>query len=72
MHLSDERRFDGPVTLICPEVSVAQAREWVEGGEVPELSTARHVDYVDIVSRHWPMFSRPTELATLMAEVANA
>jgi pimeloyl-ACP methyl ester carboxylesterase len=72
VHLSDVRRFDVPVTLICPEFSVAQAREWVEGGEVPELSTARHVDYVDIESGHWPMFSRPTELATLLAEVANA
>jgi hypothetical protein len=72
VHLSDVRRFDVPVTLICPEFSVAQAREWVEGGEVPELSTARHFDYVDIESRHWPMFSRPTELATLLAEVANA
>ena len=72
VHLSDERRFDVPVTLICPEFYVAQAREWVEGGEVPERATARHVDYVDIESGHWPMFSRPTELATLVAEVANA
>ena len=72
VHLSDERRFDVPVTLICPEFSVAQAREWVAGGEVPELSTARHVDYLDIDSGHWPMFSRPAELATLLAEVANA
>jgi pimeloyl-ACP methyl ester carboxylesterase len=72
VHLSDERRFDVPVTLICPEFSVAQAREWVEGGKVPELAKSRHVAYVDIDSGHWPMFSRPTELATLLAEVANA
>ena len=58
--------------LICPEFSVAQARQWVEGGEVPELSQARHLDYVNIDSGHWPMFSRPTELATLLAQVANA
>jgi len=72
VHHSDERRFNVPVTLICPEFSVAQAREWVQGGEVPELSLARHVDFVDIDSGHWPMFSRPTELAHLLAEVANA
>jgi pimeloyl-ACP methyl ester carboxylesterase len=72
VHLSDERRFEVPVTLICPEFSVAQARQWVEGGEVPELSQARYLDYVDIDSGHWPMFSRPTELATLLAQVANA
>ncbi len=72
VHLSDDRRFEVPVTLICPEFSVAQAREWVEGGEIPELTTARHVDYRDIESGHWPMFSRPGELATLLAEVASA
>ena len=72
VRLSDERRFDVPVTLICPEYSPAQAREWVDGGQVPELSLARHVDYVDIDSGHWPMFSRPAELARVLAAVADA
>jgi pimeloyl-ACP methyl ester carboxylesterase len=72
VHLRDERRFDVPVTLICPEFSPAQAKEWVDGGEVPELSRARHVDYVDIDSGHWPMFSRPAELAGLLSEAAHA
>lgn len=72
VHLSDERRFGIPVTLICPEFSPAQAREWIDGGEVPELSRARHIDYVDISSGHWPMFSEPAKLAGLLAEVAHA
>lgn len=72
VHLSDERRFDIPVTLICPEFSPAQAREWVEGGEVPELSKARHIDYADIGSGHWPMFTQPAELAGLLARIADA
>ncbi len=72
VHLSDQRRFEIPVTLICPEFSPAQAREWIDGGEVPELSRARHVDYVDIASGHWPMFSQPATLADLLAEVASA
>ncbi|HLX51989.1 MAG TPA: alpha/beta hydrolase [Streptosporangiaceae bacterium] len=72
VHLSDERRFDIPVTLICPEFSPAQAREWVEGGEVPELSKARHIGYADIESGHWPMFTQPAKLASLLAEAANA
>ncbi len=71
VHLSDERRFDVPVVVICPEFSPAQAREWVEGGEVPELARARHVEYVDIDSGHWPMFSRPGELANLLARLAD-
>jgi pimeloyl-ACP methyl ester carboxylesterase len=68
----DERRADVPVTLICPEFSPDEARQWVEGGQVPELSTVRHVDYVDIDSGHWPMFSRPGELAELLADIASS
>jgi pimeloyl-ACP methyl ester carboxylesterase len=72
VHLRDERRFGVPVTLICPEFSPAEAREWIDGGKVPELSKARHIDYVDIDSGHWPMFTRPAELAGLLAETAAA
>lgn len=72
VHLRDERRWDVPVTLICPEFSPAQAKQWIDGGEVPELSKARHIDYVDIDSGHWPMFTRPAELAGLLAEAAHA
>ena len=58
--------------LICPEFSPARAREWIDGGEVPELSSARHVDYADIDSGHWPMFTRPAELAGLLAGAVHA
>jgi pimeloyl-ACP methyl ester carboxylesterase len=71
VRLRDERRFDIPVTLICPEYSPAQAREWIYGGELPETAKARHIDYVDIESGHWPMFTRPAELADLLAKAAD-
>ena len=69
VHLADERRHDVPVTLVCPEFSVEQAKEWVAGDDVPELSRARHLDYVDIDSGHWPMFTRPVELAQVLADL---
>lgn len=72
VQLRDERRFEVPVTLICPEFSPAQAREWIDGGEVPELARAQQVEYADISSGHWPMFTRPAELARLLAEAAHA
>jgi pimeloyl-ACP methyl ester carboxylesterase len=71
VQLRNERRFEVPVTLICPEFSPAQGREWIDGGQVPELSKAQHVDYVDIESGHWPMFTRPVELADMLAGVAR-
>ena len=59
--------LDVPVVLVCPEFSPDQAREWIDGGDVPELATAKHVDLVDIDSGHWPMLTQPKELARLLA-----
>ena len=72
VHLSDERRFDVPVVLVCPEFDPAQARAWIDEGELPELARARHLDLVDIDSGHWPMLTRPKELAELLAAAATA
>jgi pimeloyl-ACP methyl ester carboxylesterase len=70
VRLSDERRFEVPVVLVCPEYTPAQAQEWISAGGVPELAKARHVDFVDIDSGHWPMFTQPAELARLLAAAA--
>ncbi|MFR9672937.1 alpha/beta fold hydrolase [Streptomyces sp. TR02-1] len=71
VRLTDERRFRVPAVVVCPEFTPAQAREAVEGGDVPELARAERVDYVDLDSGHWPMVSRPEELARLLAGVAD-
>ena len=42
----------------------------IGAGDVPGLARAKHVEYVDIDSGHWPMFSQPAELARLIASVA--
>lgn len=70
VRLTDERRFEVPVVLVCPEFTPAQAREWIDAGDVPELARAAHLDLVDIDSGHWPMFSRPGELAHVLATAA--
>lgn len=66
VRLSDERRFDVPVLLVCPEYSPDQAKAWIDAGDVPELSQAKKVAFVDIDSGHWPMVSRPAELARIL------
>ncbi|MFY1633981.1 alpha/beta fold hydrolase [Solwaraspora sp. WMMB335] len=71
VRLTDERRFDVPVLLVCPEFTPAEARQWIDAGDVPELARAKHLEYVDIDSGHWPMFTRPAELARLLAEAAT-
>ncbi len=71
VRLTDERRYDIPVLLICPEFSPAEAKEWVAAGDLPELAKIKHLDYADIDSGHWPMFTRPSELAAILAEAGR-
>lgn len=71
VHLVDERRYAVPVVMVCPEFSPSQAQSWVQAGDVPELSRTKSVEYIDIDSGHWPMFSRPHELAVLLSEIAD-
>jgi pimeloyl-ACP methyl ester carboxylesterase len=71
VRLEDARRFDVPVVLVCPEFTAENAQEWIDAGEVPELAKAKHLELVDIDSGHWPMFTRPVELAKLLAAAAT-
>lgn len=66
VRLSDDRRYNVPVLMVCPEYSPDQAKAWIDAGDVPELSRARQVAFVDIDSGHWPMVSRPAELARVL------
>ncbi|MFG3014111.1 alpha/beta fold hydrolase [Streptomyces cinerochromogenes] len=72
VQLTDERRYDVPVVLVCPEFTPAQAQEWIAAGESPELARAAHLDYVDLDTGHWPMTSRPRDLARVLAEAAGS
>jgi pimeloyl-ACP methyl ester carboxylesterase len=62
--LSDDRRYEVPITVIACEFPSSMIREWVEGGHpyVQELAKIRDVDYVDLPTGHWPQFTRPQEL----------
>jgi pimeloyl-ACP methyl ester carboxylesterase len=71
VRLTDERRYDVPVLLVCPEFTPAQARDWIAAGDLPELAKAKHLDVVDLDAGHWPMFTRPAELARLLAAAST-
>ncbi|MFJ4199550.1 alpha/beta fold hydrolase [Streptomyces sviceus] len=72
VRLADERRFDVPVVVVCPEFTPAQAKELIAAGDSPELARAAQLQYVDIDSGHWPMATRPRELARVLAEAAGS
>jgi pimeloyl-ACP methyl ester carboxylesterase len=62
--LSDDRRYDVPITVIACEFPSAMLREWIAEGHpyVQELAKVRDVGYVDLPTGHWPQFTRPQEL----------
>ena len=47
--------------------AVTQGYEWLSG-----LTELRDVTYVDVPTSHWPMWSRPHELAEIIGNVADA
>ena len=71
VRLVDERRYDVPVVVVCPEFTPVQARAWIDAGDVPELARVKHLSFVDIDSGHWPMITAPVALAHLLAEAAD-
>jgi len=71
VRLSDERRYNVPVVLVCPEFTPVQAKEWIGQGGVPELAKSKIVSFADIDSGHWPMISAPADLACLLSHAAE-
>jgi hypothetical protein len=49
------------------KAAVEAGYPWVAG-----LAELRNVTYVDLPTGHWPMWSRPKNLAALLADVAQS
>jgi pimeloyl-ACP methyl ester carboxylesterase len=72
--LTNDARLDVPSTVICTgytseqyKDAVKQGQEWLGG-----LADLRNVTWVDLPTSHWPMWSRPRELAAIIGDVAKA
>lgn len=67
--LSDPRRYDVPVTVITCEMTEATLRELVGKAHpyVAELAAVKNFEIVELPTGHWPMLSKPAELAALIA-----
>ncbi|MCI2956271.1 alpha/beta hydrolase [Agromyces atrinae] len=71
--LSDERRFDVPVTVIACEFPSSLLTEWMAGGHpyVAELARISDVELLDLPTGHWPQFTRPAELGDLILSIVS-
>lgn len=74
--LTNDARRDIPSTLICTGFTAEQYQtyakehpDWAFLAGIPELDNAT---WVDLPTSHWPMWSRPQELAGIIGDVARA
>jgi pimeloyl-ACP methyl ester carboxylesterase len=72
--LTNDARLDVPSTVVCTGYTSEQYKDAAKEGQewLGGLADLRHVTYVDLPTSHWPMWSRPRELAGIIGEVANA
>lgn len=70
VQLTDDRRHSVPTLVVCPEFFPADVRAWLQAGDLPELSRIRDLSLVDLDSGHWPMVTRPAQLAEAITEWA--
>jgi pimeloyl-ACP methyl ester carboxylesterase len=71
--LKNDARLDVPTTMICTAASSADVQEWAKEGYdfIAGLTDLRDVTYVDLPTSHWPMWSRPADLAALLGDLAS-
>lgn len=72
--LSDERRYEVPVTVIACEFPADALRQWMAAGEpyTAELARISEVEIIDLPTGHWPQFTRPGDLAASILRALRA
>lgn len=72
VHLSNDARFDVATTFVCCSMPSAQVIELAKAGHpmFSEVGNLTNVDYVDLPTGHWPMWSRPSDLAQILVELS--
>jgi pimeloyl-ACP methyl ester carboxylesterase len=72
--LTNDARLDIPTTAICTgytsdeyKDAIKQGYSWLGG-----FAELRNITWVDLPTSHWPMWSRPKELADIIGDVASA
>ncbi len=71
--LANDARLDIPTTAIATgftsdqyKEAIAQGQTWLGG-----FADLRNLSWVDLPTSHWPMWSRPRELAEIIGELAR-
>ena len=74
VELTNDARRDVPSTIICTAFSIDEYKDAVKEGYgfVAGLQELRNLSWVELRTSHWPMWSRPIELAGIIGRIATA
>jgi pimeloyl-ACP methyl ester carboxylesterase len=71
--LTNDARLDVPTTAICTAYTSEQYKAAVKEGYswLGGFAELRNITWVELPTSHWPMWSRPQELAAIIGDVAR-
>jgi pimeloyl-ACP methyl ester carboxylesterase len=73
--LTNDARRDIPSTLICTAFTAEQYQAYARQETVPSflagIPELRNATWIDLPTSHWPMWSRPKDLAEIIGDVAT-
>jgi len=73
VELMNDARRKVPTTLVCCSIPGAQVLELAHTGHAmfAEVANIEHLDVIDLPTGHWPMWSRPRDLAKVIQAAAS-
>ena len=74
IRLTSDARLDIPSTMICTGFTSQQYMDAAKEGYawLAGLGEVRNLAWIDLPTSHWPMWSRPRELAAIIGDIAEA
>lgn len=74
VELSNDARRKVRTTLVCCSIPSAQLLELARAGHpmFAEVANLEHLDVIDLPTGHWPMWSRPGDLAEVIRSAASS
>lgn len=74
VELTNDARLQVPTTLVCCSIPSAQLIELANAGHpmFAEVTNLERLDLIDLPTGHWPMWSRPGDLAQILGAAATS
>jgi pimeloyl-ACP methyl ester carboxylesterase len=72
--LTNDARLDLPTTAICTAYTSDEYKDAVKEGYawLSGFADLRDITWIDLPTSHWPMWSRPADLARIIGDVAGS